>query len=130
MNNIQQTVVPLRIPTISPQMNACQYNFLVAVLDETFRLFKDVLWSSTLDTAPNVRDDAVGTVHIASILNLQECLCVTGKMAYLEVVNGVFGSFENIFSTRKFLFTLPLTPPIKGGENHLPLRREEFWEKN
>src|SRR3990167_3117974 len=87
MNNIQQTVVPLRIPAISPQMNACQYNFLIAVLDETFRLFKNIIRPSALDTAPNVRDDAIGTVHVTSILNLQKGLRVSGKMAYLKIIN-------------------------------------------
>src|SRR3989339_1788313 len=98
MNNIQQTVVPLRIPAISPQMNACQYNFLVAVLNQALCLFKDILRSSALDYTPNVRNDAVGTVHVTSILNLQECLSVTGKMAYLKIINGIFSSFENRFS--------------------------------
>src|SRR3990172_5218398 len=68
-------------------MNACQYNFFIAVLDQALCFFKDILWSSALDTTPNVGNDAVRTIHVTSILNLQECLCVTGKMAYLETVN-------------------------------------------
>src|SRR3989339_669746 len=122
MNNIQQTVVPLRIPAISPQMNTCQYNFLIAVLDQAFCFFQNSLQSSALDASPDVRDNAVGTVHIASILNLEECLCVSGKMAYLEIINGIFSSFENRFSTRKFLFTLLLPLPINAEEHCYPSR--------
>src|SRR3989304_2729921 len=68
-------------------MNACQYNFFIAVLDQALCLFKDILRSSALDTTPNVGNYAVRTIHVTSIFNLQECLCVTGKMAYFKIVN-------------------------------------------
>src|SRR3990172_12335706 len=90
-------------------MNACQYNFFVAVLNQALCLVQNVLRPSALDTASNVRNDAVGTVHVTSIFNLQECLGVACKMAYFKIVNGIFRVSKNKFIT---------PPPSPSCEAH------------
>ena len=60
-------------------MNPCQYELLKTILRQFRDLFKDLFPAAASALSSCIRDQAIGTIHLAPVLHFEKCSCMHGR---------------------------------------------------